>query len=300
MELPQPSTFTCFPRLPTELRLKIWRHAQPVRFLEISLHEVARFSTRFAPPTILSINRESREEALKSYQIFELDLFWGFDPKATRTITYKFIFNRDRDTIYLSTRSCGHVLHEDVNRVFDRIRGLSLRSLAVEDSIAYDVDKFGWKLLKLETVEELVVVAPYGDRPGHTELLEPDVEDDEGAETRASKTNFQKELLSFVRKRKEAYPEERLPAVRVVQFLSYPPQRDPLCYSAGLIRSKFSETHGSSREENGVERASYPVLTHQQEYSERRPFRTPDRGLSRIKGWVVGMFSPLFIRKVRS
>jgi hypothetical protein len=240
-------TFTCFPHLPVEIRLKIWGHAQPKRFLEISLHEFTRFSTHFAAPTILYVNRESREEALKNYQIFELDQFWGLDPKANRTTTYKFIFNRDRDTIYLSTRSCGHVLHEDANRVFDRIRGLGLRSLAVEDGITYKVDKFGAKLLRLKSVEELVVVAPYGDKPGHTELLEPDVEEDETNDIRESRMIFQKELMSFLGKRKEEHREEKQPVVKVVQFLSYPPQRDPLCYSAGLLQSGFSETLASFR-----------------------------------------------------
>jgi hypothetical protein len=139
------------------------------------------------------------------------------------------------------------VLHEDANRVFDRIRGLGLRSLAVEDGITYKVDKFGAKLLRLKSVEELVVVAPYGDKPGHTELLEPDVEEDETNDIRESRMIFQKELMSFLGKRKEEHREEKQPVVKVVQFLSYPPQRDPLCYSAGLLQSGFSETLASFR-----------------------------------------------------
>ena len=257
MKSHQSSTFTCFPQLPIEPRLKIWRHAQPTRFLEISLHEFTRFSTHFAPPTILSINRESRAEALKSYKVFELDKYWGLDPKGNHTITFKFIFNQELDTIYVSTRSCVHVLHEDVNRVFDRIRDLGLRSLAVEDGIIYKVDKFCWKLLRLDELEELVVVVPYGDNPGQTELLEPAVQG-RGVPFRASKMEFRQELMRCMWEWKCKHPERRLPVVKVIQFSSYPPQRDPFCYSAHLAQGKASEPQVSSNEENTAAVASYP------------------------------------------
>ena len=69
-----PSTFTYFPQLPTELRLKIWRFTFPkstyfweqrIRFYKWALRIPQ-------PPISASINCESREETLKLYTLFEM------------------------------------------------------------------------------------------------------------------------------------------------------------------------------------------------------------------------------------
>ncbi|WYZ38579.1 hypothetical protein EsH8_III_000493 [Colletotrichum jinshuiense] len=60
-------SFTPFSRLPAELRLKIWSHALPPRTL---------LATHAPNPTLLSVNREARYEALRRYTHVRLDT-WG-------------------------------------------------------------------------------------------------------------------------------------------------------------------------------------------------------------------------------
>jgi hypothetical protein len=73
------NSFTLFPNLPTELRLKIWRHALPLflRILEAKHHpsstttQKSRILVWNIKPTakmiLLSINRESRNELMRFY-----------------------------------------------------------------------------------------------------------------------------------------------------------------------------------------------------------------------------------------
>lgn len=90
------STFTYFPRLPAELRIAIWRLALPIRILTVrtvpapSPHPFGRpaFAAIDPQPILLSVNKESREEALKAYVVLH-------DPYSPR-----FYFNSERDTIF--------------------------------------------------------------------------------------------------------------------------------------------------------------------------------------------------------
>ncbi len=76
------ATFTVFPELPFELRLKVWKYVAPgPRTVTISYEShatrykgknISRFDgwgTPDPPPVILHICHESREEALKSYKL---------------------------------------------------------------------------------------------------------------------------------------------------------------------------------------------------------------------------------------
>lgn len=89
-------TFTCFSRLPAELRLAIWQGALPIRILTVrtipapSPHPWGRpaFASIDPQPALLSVNKESREEALKTYVVLH-------DPYGPR-----FYFNSLRDTIF--------------------------------------------------------------------------------------------------------------------------------------------------------------------------------------------------------
>lgn len=74
-------SFTVFPDLPTEMRLKIWRSAfPPARHLKLDLSHHFSESTvspdnmamkedEHEPPVTLLVNRESREETLKHYTV---------------------------------------------------------------------------------------------------------------------------------------------------------------------------------------------------------------------------------------
>ena len=89
-------TFTCFPRLPAELRVAIWQLSRPMRILTVRTipapcpHPFGRpaFAAIDPQPALLSVNKESREEALKTYVVLH-------DPYSAR-----FYFNSDRDTIF--------------------------------------------------------------------------------------------------------------------------------------------------------------------------------------------------------
>jgi hypothetical protein len=80
----QLATFHLFPTLPTEIRLKIWRHALPPRIIEIRFRGLPNcvgnsygslephFTSRIPRP--LHVCRESRTEALRHYELnFGLD-----------------------------------------------------------------------------------------------------------------------------------------------------------------------------------------------------------------------------------
>jgi hypothetical protein len=67
--------FTLFPKLATETRLAIWKMAIPgPRVITIQVHNDATLNLRllaasYAIPAILHTSRESREVALKSYEL---------------------------------------------------------------------------------------------------------------------------------------------------------------------------------------------------------------------------------------
>ena len=77
----EPRTFTCFPKLPVELRLKIWGYASSVtrnvdiwaRSLDIeirySFQRTLYFYSSLPPPAVLHVNSESRCESLKYYDL---------------------------------------------------------------------------------------------------------------------------------------------------------------------------------------------------------------------------------------
>lgn len=79
-------SFTCFPRLPPELRRLIWKHASfhsrnvditasyhPTKLSDtwdlVSPEEIFYYLSVCPPPSILSVSRESRSEALKYYTL---------------------------------------------------------------------------------------------------------------------------------------------------------------------------------------------------------------------------------------
>jgi hypothetical protein len=114
-EISVPATkFTLFPELAAELRAKIWYWAaQHPRLIEIEYvpasdpsntpgshpeHRVCPKSRR--PPTLLHINRESREEAMKVYRLRTFD-------SDQRNSSQRYIyFNPDADIVYFGEKNC--------------------------------------------------------------------------------------------------------------------------------------------------------------------------------------------------
>ena len=66
-----PSKFTFFPKLPSELRVMVWRHSMPgARIVELFWNEDTGICTSTCPPPItLSISREARSVALAYYKL---------------------------------------------------------------------------------------------------------------------------------------------------------------------------------------------------------------------------------------
>ncbi|KAH9222722.1 hypothetical protein DL95DRAFT_454213 [Leptodontidium sp. 2 PMI_412] len=71
-------TFTLFPKLPIELRFKIWKDAQPCgRVVDIIFKQSAPDDsfTMAAQPVLLSVNQESRSETLKIFKLITPGLY---------------------------------------------------------------------------------------------------------------------------------------------------------------------------------------------------------------------------------
>lgn len=122
------STFTLFPNLPTELQIKIWRHALPGPRI-IQLHYLnGTFSFHGArPPTVLHACRTSREVALSV-----------FEPAFTRDGQRAPIYiDLAHDTLYLAAQLAMCKRTADSFPDFKKIA----RSLAVEVSSEKDLEK---------------------------------------------------------------------------------------------------------------------------------------------------------------
>jgi hypothetical protein len=100
-------TFPCFSKLPAELRLQIWKYAQPedryftvnfVRTFDVKFNIAIKFwdiTCSQSSPALLFVCQESREETLLDYLPIRSRLFEG---KETRTL----YFNAKIDVVYIS------------------------------------------------------------------------------------------------------------------------------------------------------------------------------------------------------
>src|SRR5436190_18405372 len=90
-------SFTLFPKLPIELRLKIWRDSIQPRMVKVRYDKAHKRCTSFAIPAILHASRESRYVGLKTYQLcFGLENGGG-----------GLYFNYDIDAVALNWQSFG-------------------------------------------------------------------------------------------------------------------------------------------------------------------------------------------------
>ena len=173
------STFTPFPKLPVELRLKIWKYGclftrnVDIRAKEISgivckyTDEVAHYFHSYAPPPpLLHICRESRSEALKHYQLefgttFEYELA-GVAPEVAISTPPRIYINWAVDRIWVFCPDSlleENELHPDESprfqKLFNRCCKMKLRSLAWNfsglDSLLYEFIQSGL------TVEEVFI-----------------------------------------------------------------------------------------------------------------------------------------------
>jgi hypothetical protein len=108
MESPNPTAFSLFPELPSELRLKIWRFCFPgprtvrIQYKAKTRHSVDGKRSNFSAwtstnpiPIILHICHESRQEALKFYRLafgsffHQPSIYIGFDIDSVHFVDEK-------------------------------------------------------------------------------------------------------------------------------------------------------------------------------------------------------------------
>jgi hypothetical protein len=152
--------FTCFPRLASELRYKIWKIAATQLSRVLTLHE-SRQTRNFGDlgsaftvlqrskspqPALLQVNRESRRETIALYELImgtqfhiNSDPFIGPEFKILGHEP-RVYFNADADTIYLSRRFICGDFNEFVGMLYSGRWGAPvIKSLR---SIALDVEHF--------------------------------------------------------------------------------------------------------------------------------------------------------------
>jgi hypothetical protein len=149
-------SFTLFPKLPIELRLKIWRLALPPgRHVKMDLsHHFSESPTapeyvtmkedEHSPPITLYVNRESREETLRHYTvIFRTDAI-----RPTKEYKEKpFCLDPSRDSLYFFSEWL-HAEGEDVLQFWDWMYHLDIslpRGFSSIRSLEYLDDRWGYK-----------------------------------------------------------------------------------------------------------------------------------------------------------
>lgn len=147
-----PGRFACFPRLPPELRLMVWKLvAQQPRVVEIrKVHrqwtgnsykawpaEALKYNSKYfqafnnTPPAILHVNQESRKEALGHYKL-----------GAIGEYEYQTYFNPDCDVMYCAFDYRGHgfQLIDDLSGDWTTISRIALRLDTIARLVSKDPD----------------------------------------------------------------------------------------------------------------------------------------------------------------
>jgi hypothetical protein len=95
--------FTLFAKLPLELRRKIWCFAASTeRIIDISWgHRKGYYYSSIPPPSVLHASRESRIEALRCYELLEMENCW--ESNGDLGVMFRTYISYQRDTLYLSS-----------------------------------------------------------------------------------------------------------------------------------------------------------------------------------------------------
>ena len=115
-------TFTLFPKLPPELRIKIWSFALEPRVVEIDEHTSTRAMGKWTydygrcgkPPSLLQVNAEARSIAMSSHRLSFFNVVGG--------PTY---FNFEKDTLHLR-RFRPEWLSSPLNEDFTKAQNLAI------------------------------------------------------------------------------------------------------------------------------------------------------------------------------
>jgi len=242
-------TFTTFPRLPTELRLKIWRHCFPkpraIPIFQRNYDEdgpdqkIIRFECFTPHPTVLAVNRESRNEALRFYIIIH-------GPH-----NFCVAFDSERDTIYGMTPPAHYTFGDLSPNLFEKqgfkylavgrgqtipIRNeVRIKSLAVND---VDLETSGRARQYLE-LDELIIVRPSSlgfrrsDIGGSAQVPPPFLPHRE-QEVEEGRLAFLKRMEKWVKRESEEggmnqAKKIKMPIIKVVQWGTLRTQDDLFC-----------------------------------------------------------------------
>jgi hypothetical protein len=142
-------SFTLFPLLPPELRLKIWQIAtDEPQTVELSCTPTSsylpkgRWFSHNKPPVVFSICAESRDVALSHYSTLT------FSPDQVGVPWPKLYFNFSRDTLWLCDDLCG-IWARDLLEKNEQLK-TQLKFLAVEEKLWKSLNQIvftpGWDM----------------------------------------------------------------------------------------------------------------------------------------------------------
>lgn len=155
------TTFEPFPRLPVELRLKIFKYAIEPRLVNIEWSRQLRQCVSSDVPTILHVSKEARSEGLKTYQP---SFNTAFDSNAP------LYFSFEHDTASFRWESFGRKPVRHIKAVEDDCR--KLKYMVIDASFRVNQ---GLELIKFENLKELQISGCKEQLPngiGHLALFE--------------------------------------------------------------------------------------------------------------------------------
>ncbi|KUJ21585.1 uncharacterized protein LY89DRAFT_378222 [Mollisia scopiformis] len=144
--LPSQQTFTCFPTLPVEIRLQIWKFAAHIsRNVDLHIAEQYRqprdsycpndticfYASHTRVPAVLFANLESRKESLKWYN-FEFDMKSALSREDDFHRSICINWAVDRICFKMPVSRAGETKFSDMYpTIIDRCKAMHIRSLAV-------------------------------------------------------------------------------------------------------------------------------------------------------------------------
>jgi hypothetical protein len=163
------NTFTPFPRLPQELRLKIWQATMEPRLVCIKWSP--RLSQCITPdtPTILQVTHESREEGLKTYRPSFATI------SSSRPVVYA---NLSLDTVSFEWETANayinHFCQGSLKIALKEVKFLTLSNSEFENALH---DRLYCLLDEFSELEELLV-SGCAETPDRTLVSRPELEED--------------------------------------------------------------------------------------------------------------------------
>lgn len=178
-----PPTFTLFPGLPPELRIKIWYHSLPgPRIIEAACDPQGPSSFSFNgahPPSVLRACRESRDTALSVYKpLFESDIRRNY-LLGNRSKTLPLIYiNPAHDTIYVSTpydSDRRRLIYPEFAQRYPDVT--SAQSIAVDFSNSRDISTILTSIIRSHPngLKEIVLVPVLGSSNRIYGVKEPEI-----------------------------------------------------------------------------------------------------------------------------